>query len=205
MTSRPSWNVDLAAFVEKAFTPEVNTALGGMDVGPSLNSAGNGFRLARGVARATHNLGDGRVFTPTSQRAPENVVELQVHEDGGLRVFFGRLSALWTESQPHEQMIIESAAVVYTRRLLALVLAAGDESGLQGMRAAPNRDYFFTGNRYNQDTYTATTAATWAELNQASGAITRRLTGALLRTLGTEAAYMGIFSDPQSDTDATTT
>lgn len=194
LTSAPSWNTDLAAFIEKAYTSEVNAALAGMDPSPSLTAASNGFRHARGVARATHNLRAGRIFTPTSEHSPERVVELQIHEDGGLRLFFSCLSDL-RQNDPvseAEQVIYEMVAVAYTRRFLALVLAAGEHAGyfgnwafavgatgVKGLRVAPGRHGFWDDSpRYNQDTYTAATEVTWAELNQTPGAITRRLIGA---------------------------
>jgi hypothetical protein len=44
LTSGPRWNINLADFTQKAFTPEVNTALDGADVAPSLRDGDPGRR-----------------------------------------------------------------------------------------------------------------------------------------------------------------
>lgn len=152
MTSGPRWNIDLRDFAQKAFAPEVDAALEGADVSPSLRDASNSDRRAGGAALATHNLGRGRTFTPTSDYSPEKAIELQVHENGGLRLFSSRLYDADRNGVFEEQVIIEYAAVVHTRRFLALVMAATEHAGylgswalafgatgLKGLRAAPAR------------------------------------------------------------------
>jgi hypothetical protein len=92
-----------------------------------LNDAHNGFRRSRGVALATPNLADRSSFNPTSDYSPEDAIELQVHENGGLRLFSSRLSNHRGQGpSPDEQVIIERVAVNHTRRFLALVIAAGE-------------------------------------------------------------------------------
>lgn len=218
LTNAPNWNTELHAFVQNAYTPEVNTAVNGIDPSPSLNEAGNGFRRSRGIACATPNLADRGLFSPTSSYYPENAIELQVHEDGGLRLFFSRLSAEPPKNSPTDDrpdhVINDAAAVIHTRRFVALVRAAGERAGyfgnwtlalgatgLQSLRPAPSRHSWGDGPAYDRDTYTATTAATWAELSQAPGAITRRLVGALLRALATESHYTSALTDPEPHSD----
>ncbi|MFF0249971.1 AlbA family DNA-binding domain-containing protein [Streptosporangium sandarakinum] len=213
LTSRPTWNSDLAAFMEQAYTPELNTVLKNIaEVSPSLREATNGFRRGRGAARATYNLGEGRVFA-RSQHFAEDAIELQVHEDGGLRLFFSRLSDQAPDGSG-EQVILAAAAVGHTRRFLALVLAAAQEAGyfgnwalavgatgLNGLRAHTNSGIGFGPRaRYDEDTYTRTTGITWAELNSASGAVTNRLTGPLLRALGVESFYEKALADSSTST-----
>lgn len=218
LANGPTSRSDLVTFIQKAFTSELNKALNGMDVSPSLIEASNGFRRAGGVALATLNLGDGRRFTPRSDYAPEDAVELTVLEDGGLRLFFSRFSDAPGRGISEEQMILDAAAVSCTRRFLALVLAASEHAGyfgnwalafgatgLNGLHAVPSNSGFVFKNlaRYDRDAYTATTTVTWAELNQIPGTITRRLVGALLRALAVESRYNTALSDPQAPATAT--
>ena len=218
MTSGPRWNINLADFIQEAFASEADAALNGGDVPPSLHDASTGFRRGGGVSRATQNLGSGRTFTPTSKYSPEDAIELQVNEDGGLRLFFSRFSTARHDGISEEQLIIDRAAVVHTRRFLALVLAAAERAGylgnwalafgatgVKGLRAAPSQQVFWEGDHYNQDTYSAATSVTWAELGQARGAVTRRLIGSLLRTLGTESYHDTILIDPENDPEAVET
>lgn len=216
LVSVPTWNQNLATFMEAAFAPELNTVLNGMGVDPSLRNAGNGFRRARGAARATPNLGDGRIFTGDPLVfSGEDAVELQVHENGGLRLFFSRFSDAVRDGSP-EQLILDVAAVEYTRRFLALVHAAGEQAGyfgnwalaigatgLSGLRSfTGSQDFgrFGARARYDEDVYTETTEASWAELTKTPGAITRRLVGALLRALAAEERYESALADPIATT-----
>lgn len=214
LLSGPTWNLQLADFLLQANTPELGSVIGRFDISPSLLEAGHGFRRGRGAARATPNIGEGRIFRPTSDYSPEDAVELRVHEDGGLRVFLSRFSDAARNDPDAEQQILDPAAVSYTRRFLALVLAAAEHAGyvgnwalafgatgLRGGRAVPNPRSggfgFESRSRYDQDDYRAATAVTWAELNQKPGDITRRLVGALLRALDTEARYTAALTDPE--------
>lgn len=208
LISGPEWNANLAHLLQQAFTPEINALLAGASFEPSLISASNGFRRARGAARATPNLGDGRRFTPSVSSSSENAVELQILEDGGLRVFLSRFS---DTPSGGESVIFDSAAVSYTRRFLALVQTAAEQggyfgnwtlafgaTGLKGMRAygINNMNHFNAEARYDADDYAETTSTSWAELVNAPGAITRRLIGPLLRSLAVEQRYDTILSNP---------
>lgn len=215
LTSDPNWNGNLHTFIQNAYAPDVDAAVNGNDPSPSLDDASNGFRRSRGVARATRNLADRTFFQPSASYSHEDAIELQVHEDGGLRLFSSRLSCEpprrdSTDDRP-DHVILDSAAVIHTRRFLALVIAAGERAGyfgtwtlaigatgLQRLRAASERHSWDTGDAYDRHTYTAATAATWAELNQTPGAITRRLIGPLLRALGTESRYPAALTDPDN-------
>lgn len=211
LASGPAWSQNLHTFVQKAHTPELNAALKGTDASPSLRDAGNAYRRGRGAALATNNLGDGRRFTPFTESRPEIALELRVHEDGGLRLFHSRLSAeLRYDAQDTEQVLLDDTAVNLTRRFLALVRAAAEEAGyfgnwamalgatgLNGLQTHSGATTLGFGNpaRYDEDTYTETTAVTWAELTQAPGAVTRRLAGPLLRALATEDRYAAALDD----------
>lgn len=212
LVGSPQWNQKLYDFVEHAFTPELNAVLNGTDVDPTLKMATNGFRRARAVARATPNLGEGRIFRPSDGPSSEDAIELQVHEDGGLRLFFSRFSDTrhGDFGRPDQNVLFDAAAVSCTRRFLALTLTAArtagyfgnwalafGATGLRGLRAyrVPSMD--FAGRaQYSEDTYTETTSVSWAELNTAPGTATRRLIGPLLRSLEAEQGFAHALDDP---------
>jgi hypothetical protein len=208
MVSGPDWNRNLAGFIEQAFTPDLNALLAGAGFEPSLLSASNGFRRSRGAARATPNLGDGRIFTSTPGRSPGHAVELRVLEDGGLRVFLSRFSDTLSDG---EEVIMDAAAANYTRRFVALVQVAARQAGyfgnwalafgatgLKGKRAygINSIQFFDAAARYDADAYTEATSASWAELSSTPGAVTTRLIGPLLRSLAMDSRYASILSDP---------
>jgi len=208
LTSGPEWNIRLDNFVKKAYAPAVNLVWG-RDVQPHLLDSHSGQRRARGVARSTNNLRDGRIFTPGRQNL-ENVMELQVHEDGGLRLFSSRLSR--PDNTSDGQFIIHEAVVGNSYRFVALVTAAAAEAGYLGSWALAigatglrglsvgGDEWSFSGDaRYDEDAYTQTTAASWAELGSAPGSVTERLAGPLLRAFEIEGRYSSIFADqPQT-------
>ncbi|MFI6995831.1 helix-turn-helix domain-containing protein [Nonomuraea wenchangensis] len=210
LASGNNWNQNLAIFINQAFTIELNTLLEGTDVSPSLQEAGNGFRRGAGAARASSNLGHGRIFTPNNEIFPEDAIELQVHEDGGLRLFTSRFSSA-TRDGSEEQLILPAAAVNHTHRFLALIKIASEHAGyfgnwalaigatgLRGLRVHSNANPNFGFGpqaRYDKDTYTRTTSVSWAELNNAPAATTQRLVGPLLRALEIERAYKHLLAD----------
>ncbi|MFB9836698.1 hypothetical protein [Actinoallomurus acaciae] len=187
MTCTPDGPPKVKAVLRRASS---TLPLKGTDVSPSLWDVGNGYRRAPGAALATNNLGDGRRFSPFTEFRPEIAIELRVHEDGGLRLFHSRLSGeLRYDAQDSEQVLLDDTAVNLTCRFLALVRAAAEEAGyfnwamalgatgLNGLQTHSGATSPGFGNpaRYDEDTYTETTAATRAELTQAPGAVTRRL------------------------------
>lgn len=207
LTAAPDWNLRLARFVDRAHTRELNLLLRGCDVLPDFTYAGNGFRRGRGVARATRNIGSGRVYTPEKGTHHEDdALELQVFENGGLRLYFSRLS---DHGGDGIQRIFDNAAVGLTRRFLALVTAAADEAGYLGnwglavgatnLRGRPaferQAEFGSSRSRYDQDSYEEATGVSWADLNAEPGAITRRLVGPLLRGLGVEHRHTEVFKD----------
>lgn len=214
LVSTPNWNQNLLHFIDKAYTPELNALLGRVTYQPSLHYGGNGYRRARGAARATPSLGNGRRFTSTANDATaEDALEIQVHEDAGMRLFFSRFSQTFLAHDLRsvaENLILDGAAVECTRRFLALVRAAAERAdyfgnwalafgatGLKGMRAhGIDRDRYFSPEAALEvDDCAESTGATYAELTTAPGALTRRLVGPLLRALATEDRYVEILND----------
>ena len=103
-----------------------------------------------------------------------------------------------------ENLIYDGASVECTRRFLALVREAAERAnyfgnwalafgatGLRGMRAhgIDGANYYSPEAALEVDDYAESTGATYAELTDAPGTLTRRLVGPLLRALATEDRY----------------
>lgn len=206
LTSGQDWNQKLWGLIEYAYRDEVHGLLAAIDAPPTLQQAGNGYRRARGAAKATPNLGEGRRFTPIPNFSSPDAIELQVFEDGGLRLYSSRLSETAgvnpAGSGMDEPVVLHPAAVNLTRRLLGIIVGVSEKAdyygnwslavGVTRLRGRPgyvHHEQFFpsaTRARYERDEYVRSTGTTWAELNDAPGTITYRLLGPLLRALGAE-------------------
>ncbi|MFF9344911.1 helix-turn-helix domain-containing protein [Streptomyces sp. NPDC014773] len=212
ITGAKDWNHRLHALIQRALqAPHTRAALSGMGFSPDLASAHQGHRRARGVALSSSGLGAGRIYTPEGRSYDEDVIELQLFEDGGLRLLMTRLSD--TPSRPHEtsdeaeHFIFDAAAVVFTRHMLELIRLISEDVGYHGnwtVAVGVNRLHgrrrwshsIFAGcHRYSADTYEESTGATLAELNDAQGTVTRRLLGPLLRSLDSEEAFERALAD----------
>ncbi|MFP8959027.1 DEAD/DEAH box helicase family protein [Streptomyces nanhaiensis] len=115
LTSDPNWNTRLWHF-QNAATPGLETLLRDVQAAPGLTHATNGHRRARGVAKASPALGEGRTYNAPRDGHDPDVIEVQVFEDGGLRLFSSRLS---DQLPSGEQILLDAAVVNLTRRLLA--------------------------------------------------------------------------------------
>ncbi|MGW8375407.1 ATP-binding protein [Streptomyces sp. ODS28] len=210
LTSGQDWNSRLYHFLTRSDTSELSKVLDGAGIAPDLGDATNGSRRAGGAARSSPCLADGRVYKSDGSLAAQDAIEVQVFEDGGLRLFQSRLSAA---GHSGEQVILDAAPVNLLRRFLALVTAAADESGYLGSWAlavgatglrgkvahsTTNAARFFAQSpMYDQDVYRRATAASWEELTASPGGISRRLIGPLLRTLGCEERWMQALTDSE--------
>ena len=213
LTTGPKWNLKLGQFIDKAHTAEINTRLDGLEAYPKLTDAENGYRRSGGAARASRNLGEGRIYTPDpGTYRDEDAIELQVFENGGLRLFSSRLSEQINE-ETEDHFLYDLVAVGNTYRFLALVRQAGADAGYMGNWAlalgitrlhgrspytsVARGDRWRHGmrNLYDRDTYEQATETTWAELNETPGTVTRRLVGSFLRTLAVEEYYGTALND----------
>ncbi|WP_194923418.1 hypothetical protein [Catenulispora pinisilvae] len=194
-----NWNTRMQQLAMRAHPGELNTL---PEAIPRLLDT-NSYRRARGAARATSNLSEGRIFVPNPMMT--GAIELQVFEDCGLRLFFSRLTVNLTGD---EVFISDPATVSLTRRFLAVAeeasyvgpwsLAIGG-TGLHKLQAAPDHTRFATTARYSDEEYRQATAVTWAELTEAPGAVTRRLLGPLLRSPAIEYRYDEMLTDATPD------
>ncbi|MFD8431803.1 helix-turn-helix domain-containing protein [Streptomyces coelicoflavus] len=207
ITSARDWNIRLHTLIQQARTsPRTKAALPGTGFHLDLSSATQGHRRARGVALSSPALGPGRVYTPEGRSSDASLVELQLFEDGGLRLLMTRLS--FGTSEPYtlpgdeEQVLFDTAPVVLTRQMLELVRLISEDVGyhgnwsvaaganrLRGRRRWSSPSVFTSNHRYSDDTYEESTGTTLAELDAAQGAVTRRLLGPLLRSLDSEEAF----------------
>ncbi|MFE1797751.1 helix-turn-helix domain-containing protein [Streptomyces sp. NPDC059517] len=214
LTGATDWNIRLHKLVSRVHeNTELRAALSGAaGFDPDLTSAHQSHRRTRAVALSTSELGAGRAYTPTDSYGAENVIELQLFEDGGLRLLMTRLSN--GHSKPYEaaneaeQVILDSGAVILTRHTLELLRLISEDVGyhgswavaagatrLRGRRRYSPDSVFASNARYSEDTYEETTGATLAELRNAQGAVTRRLLGPLLRSLDSEGVFVNALTD----------
>jgi hypothetical protein len=126
------WQQRLLDFARRSVTPELQQVLAATVGGfsPDIGQLQSFDRRPDGAALTTYGLASGRVLREDTLE-PENVAELEVDEDGGLRMFTSRLSARLGHDNG-EQLVFDVAPVLYVRRLIALTVAAAQEAGYFG-------------------------------------------------------------------------
>lgn len=201
----------LTEFARSIDTPELRGILGpAQGFGPSLSAAGEYASRSAGAALAC-GLGPDRSWAPTSRLSPEDIVELEVDEDGGLRILMGRLSGSHQSADASGgQCLVMAGAVKYARQFIALTAAAADHAsylgnwilaagatGIKGLPAHENEDFRSApaGPRQDASVYRRATTASYAELLKQPGAVTERLIGRFLRSTGTRDRYASAVSD----------
>jgi len=186
---------------------EVNRALGrGTEFVPELSSASEFSRRSAGAALSTLSLRSDRTVDPSSSYRPEDIVELEVSEDGAVRIMMGRLSYTGTSGA----VLFDIAAVIYVRRLIGLLRKISEASGylggwalavgaigLSGLASADIRPY--QAQHFENDTYARATAASYADLGSRPGTVADQLVGRFLRKLGTHARYAKHLSNPPAE------
>lgn len=205
----------LHQFVGRADSPEVVDALQKAHINgfsPSLTYA-NDFALRSTGVALTSRLTNDR--TPAAAGGPldEKIIELEIDEDGGLRIFMGRLSdnrpdPLADQPGP-SQALFPAAVITYARQFVALTAAASEHAGYlgtwtlaagaTGIQGLPVHDFILQGDaspRYDAADYRQATTAAYTELHKQPGTITERLVGRLLRSLGMHRKYASALTDP---------
>ncbi|MEZ7005492.1 hypothetical protein [Streptomyces sp. AD55] len=136
ITGARDWNRRLRTLIRRALEARVPRQRFPGDSGPDLSPPTRRTRRARGVALSSSGLGAGRVYTPEGRSSDESAVELQLFEDGGLRLLMTRLSE--GTSRPYESpgeaepVIFDVAAVVFTRHMLELIRLISEDGGYHG-------------------------------------------------------------------------
>jgi hypothetical protein len=154
--------------------------------------------------------GDRRLERLVSQspRFIEDVFELELTEDGAVRLMTSRLSddhggqgqrifAVVIPTLVRQSIGIAAAVSAHAGYLGPWMLGCA-ATGLGGMPASSD-DHRVTGRPWpvDSDDYRMTTTASTTELEQAPGSLTRRLAGRLLRGLGEADRLAGYFFDPE--------
>ncbi len=194
-----AWERRLLEFVHAQALPQGLSPLLGFS--PDLRLVTRVSRRTDGVALSTHNLAPSREKTDVG-----DVAEVELHEDGGVRIYMSRLSDSFSESGP---VIFEAALVLWTLDLLGLTRRIGEHggylgswglgvaaTGLRGKRAYRSTQMWpAAGNvsTLDADTYNQASIASYAELASAAGPVVSRLVGRLVRALGAEAAFQPAF------------
>ena len=176
------------------------------DFAPEPSSAGHWSRRARGGAFTTLN-GGGRSLG--REQKEELLVDLELEEDGGIRVVVGRMTGKWGQDSD-DLVILDGLAVAYCLRLAywarELSLRTGYRgawafgvaaTGLSGLSSAVYRQNWSIGSptSYDRGRYISATSAHCSELDNTPSAIAERLIGGLLRGLGTDGHYRNHFPE----------
>ncbi|MEK8141680.1 ATP-binding protein [Streptomyces sp. M10(2022)] len=212
ITGAQDWNMRLHHLIRRVHENQrLRTALDGKGFSPDLSHAQQGHRRARGVALSSPGLSADRTYAVDSSHVGDDVIEVQLFEDGGIRLYMTRLSDGFPRQAPEsdrEQVLFDSGAVILTRHMLELMRLVSDDVGyhgnwavavganrLRGRRRFTVESHFPSNHRYSADTYEESTDATLAELHHAPGTVARRLLGPLLRSLDSEALVTKALTD----------
>lgn len=162
---------------------------------PRPSSASSTPRRAHGVALCSQELREGRQVHSDDARSERTSLDIELREDGGLRVFVGRL----TDERNGIPLILDGLAIAYATRVVEWARSVGfvtgyygrwligvAGSGLRGKRSITYEERFLEeGPTYDTDDYRQTTTAEYFELDERPGDVVERLIGRLLRGLGT--------------------
>ncbi|MGX1095722.1 hypothetical protein RKD47_006403 [Streptomyces albogriseolus] len=212
ITGAQDWNMRLHTLVSRVQKNQtLREVRANHGFSPDLSHAHQGHRRARGVALSSSSLRSDRTHVADGSWGEEDVIEVQLFEDGGLRLFMTRLSDnpnRQASENEEEQVLFDAGAVIHTRHMLELIRLVSEDVGyhgnwvlavganrLRGRRRYSGQSYFPSNYRYSADTYEECTGATLAELRDAPGAVTRRLLGPLLRSLGSEELFTKALTD----------
>lgn len=212
ITGAQDWSLRLHTLISRVQeNQELQAALSNRGFSPDLSHAHHGHRRARGVARSSSSLKSDRTYAPEGRWGDEDVIEVQLFEDGGLRLFMTRLSERHAPDDDAEQVIFDAAAVILTRHMLELIRLVSADVGYHGnwavavganrlrgrRRHTGGQERFPSNHRYSADTYEESAGVTLAELREAQGTVTRRLLGPLLRSLDSEEVFSKALTDEE--------
>lgn len=174
---------------------------------PKPSYAGSFHRRAHGVAFTSLD-GASRGRRLDSDRTEENAVDIEFREDGGIRVFMGRMTPTWGQGPA---IVADGLAVAYARRVVTWAVEYGElfnysgawglgiaANGLQGLSSSLTRERHYDGPVYDRDTYRSITTATRQDMTLTPWQVADRLVGRLVRGLGTESYYSADLQPPAS-------
>jgi hypothetical protein len=206
----PDWQSRFRTMVNVGLTV---VSVSGVRVSSELELADQPARRPDGAAFASLTLETDRSLrTDLGYTHPEDVVEVELSEDGQLRLYTGRFSDVGT-GPDRNQEVLDSLSAAYTRQLLAMAMHVGRESGYRGpwlvgvaatgIEGLPVHDPRRWNTRVRPQAYAVGggvfrnhLVATTEEIEQAPGTLTYRLVGRLLRALGRTAdAHADLLAD----------
>ncbi|MFD4862484.1 AlbA family DNA-binding domain-containing protein [Streptomyces atratus] len=104
ITGAQDWNMRLHTLIRRVQENQsLRAALANQGFDPDLSQAHQGHRRARGVALSSSSLKADRTYVADGSWGEENVIEVQLFEDGGLRLFMARLSAAVGRHGPEDE------------------------------------------------------------------------------------------------------
>ncbi len=182
---------------------------------PGIESASQYSRRSDGAALSTPNLTPDRSFVPdayNSGQFHEDLVDVELSEDGGVRLLMTRLSD--DPGDGYGQRLFEAAAVIYVRQIIGLAaeiaerteysglwqLAVG-ATGIKGLApyTGQGQDSWGPIHAFEDDNYRRGALASSADLMEKPGTLTSRLLGRFLRQLGREARFTQALTDSLSE------
>lgn len=194
VTNAPRWQEQVLRATNSAKSPAIDGQLrhlGG--ISPDWEALSQFDRRPSGVAITSFGLEPGRRLRPNQK--DEDALEVEIGEDGTIRLFMSRLSDAIV---PGQQVVFADAPVIHLRRFLALVTALATEAGyhgnwrvgigatgLGGLRAyfSELRDQG-SGYVYPEDHYLRGTVASLRDITDRPERIVQLLVGPLHRALG---------------------
>jgi schlafen family protein len=163
---------------------------------PGIHSTNEVSRRARGAARSTYYLAPDRTVRNNGNHAPSatDLVDLEIHEDGGLRLYYGRASD-WREGQ---HLLLTAAIVGEVGCCIELSRHVAEVSGfhgawifgvaLHGLRSASayNSTMILSGDTdwpYSEDSYEEVHEADYTELHEENSPVLDELLGRFVRSI----------------------
>ena len=183
---------ELVNRVERAIPSELRS------FSPSFTSVTRWVRRSDGSAITTLDPGRPALRADSEE---SNLLDIEVHDNGGLRIQMGRLVDTLPESDGL-RVVFDVAAVGYAHRILHLAQIVGAETGYRGAwgfglhgdelagaisyAVRSKRQFFFASDAdpYETTTYSEVTTARPGEIEDATAAIAERLVARLLHGLG---------------------
>jgi hypothetical protein len=205
-------NADLHQLIQRS---EVGVPRDIRNFAPSAGHAGQRVRRAAGTAMCSGaGLEKGRMVPGETlgDRTEANMLDVEFREDGGVRVFVGRMTDSGPVFERSVKTILDGLAVAYALRLAGWATAVGEATGYRGVwvfgihgdrlrglqshRSA--QSVWGDSQTYDAADYREVTTATHLEMADRPEAVAERLVGRLLRGLGTWTAYERVFEPRRS-------
>jgi hypothetical protein len=170
---------------------------------PDLPKASEISRRARGWALSSFGMRPGRKVVPPEplnvdlfQRQEKRLLDLEIREDGGLRLFCGRASDTFGPSSI--ECVVEALTLGLMKRLVLAAVAVADATAYfgqwdlgvagTGLRDVVSLRLIQTTDEdptpFSEDEYRETTRVTYERLTKDPDGIVEELTGQLNRALG---------------------